>query len=249
MSEIISESSDGRLTLTLNRPDALNALTPGMLDQLSGYIDKAAEDPAIRVIVITGAGRAFSAGADLKSLGARKIKNGAVGPVFDVPGRRLLRRIELVPKVVIARVNGYCFTGALELALACDFMVVAAEAKLADTHTKFGIRPSWGMSQRLPRRVGMSKARELSYTGRTFLGSDALDMGLANYAPPLEQLDAVIDDLCAQILANSRGAIAAYKDLYRRTEGMRLDQGLNYEARTQYVIDDTQARIDDFSKD
>ncbi|MDX1512566.1 MAG: enoyl-CoA hydratase/isomerase family protein [Gammaproteobacteria bacterium] len=248
MEEIETHASGGRCTITINRPEAHNALTPGMLDALSAAIDRAENDDDIGVVVITGAGRAFSAGVDLKSLGERKIENGAVGPVFDVPGRGLIQRIESVPKVVIARVNGYCFTGALELALACDLIVAAAEATFGDTHVKFGIRPSWGMSQRLPRRVGMLKARELSYTARTFSGAEALSMGLVNAAPPLGELDAAVDALCERILANSPGAVAAYKDLYRRTEGMRLDEGLDYEARTGYDIGDAQARIASFSK-
>ncbi len=248
METILKSHSRGRATLTLNRPEALNALTPQMLDGLSAAIEAAEEDEEVGVIVITGAGRAFSAGVDLKSLGRRKIENGAVGPVLDVPGRRLIRMIETVPKLVLVRVNGFCFTGALELALACDLIVVAAEAKLGDTHAKYGIRPSWGMSQRLPRRVGMLKARELSYTARTFTGAEALEMGLANFAPPLEFLDTVVDGLCEQILANSRETIAAYKDLYRATEGMRLDEGLDYESRSDYSIGDTEARIAEFRR-
>ncbi len=248
MNEVESHSSNRRLTLTLNRPESLNALTPTMLDALSAEIDRAADDDSIGVIVITGAGRAFSAGVDLKSLGERKVENGAVGPVFDVPGRSLLHRIETVPKIVLARVNGFCFTGALELVLACDLIVAAAEAKFGDTHAKFGIRPSWGMSQRLPRRVGMLKARELSYTAKTFDGTEALAMGLATLAPPGDRLDAAVDTLCDQILANSRGAIAAYKNLYRFTEGMRLDEGLDYEAKTDFLIEDSQSRINRFSR-
>ncbi|MDH3314290.1 MAG: enoyl-CoA hydratase/isomerase family protein [Gammaproteobacteria bacterium] len=248
MDIVLKQHGRGRATLTLNRPDALNALTPQMLDALSAAIDEAAEDDAVGVIVITGAGRAFSAGVDLKSLKDRKLVNGAVGPLLDLPGRELIRRIETVPKVVLARVNGFCFTGALELALACDLIVVAAEAKLGDTHARYGIRPSWGMSQRLPRRVGVLKAHELSYTGKTFTGGEAMEMGLANFAPPLDSLNEVVDELCDQILANSRDTVAAYKDLYRATEGMRLDDGLDYESRIDYVITDTESRIESFRR-
>lgn len=248
MDSVLRQHRNGRAILKLNRPQALNALTPQMLDALSAAIDEAADDDAVGIVIISGEGRAFSAGVDMKSLGQRKLENGAVGPFLDVPGRRVIRKIETLPKLVIARVNGFCFTGALELALACDLMVVAAEAKLGDTHARYGIRPSWGMSQRLPRRVGGLKARELSYTGRTFSGEEALEMGLANFAPPLSSLDEVIDGLCAQILANSRDTIAAYKDLYRATEGMRLDDGLEYESGTAYAIKDTQARVESFRR-
>ncbi|HSS65491.1 MAG TPA: enoyl-CoA hydratase/isomerase family protein [Gammaproteobacteria bacterium] len=246
METILRQHENGRAILKLNRPEALNALTPQMLDALSAALDEAAEDDAVGIIVITGEGRAFSAGVDLRSLGKRKLVNGGVGPVLDVPGRGVIRKIETIPKAVVAKINGFCFTGALELALSCDLIVVAAEAKLGDTHARYGIRPSWGMSQRLPRRVGALRARELSYTGKTFSGEEALEMGLANFAPPLASLDDVIDELCDQILANSRDTIAAYKDLYRATEGMRLDEGLEYESRSDYVIGDTDARIESF---
>ncbi|MDX1571666.1 MAG: enoyl-CoA hydratase/isomerase family protein, partial [Xanthomonadales bacterium] len=110
--ELLSETKDGIATITLNRPDALNALTPRMLEALGSALETAGEDDDVRAIVITGAGRAFSAGVDLKALGDRPIINGSVGDILDIPARRAIRFMEIAPKPVIAKVNGHCFTGA-----------------------------------------------------------------------------------------------------------------------------------------
>ena len=240
----IALAVDGAVaTVTLNRPEALNAITPQMLDELNEAFERIRGDDGLRVAVLTGAGRAFSAGVDLKSLGAQELPGGAVGDVLDVPGRALLACIERMPKPVIGKVNGFCFTGALELLLACDLIVTAREATFGDTHAKWGIRPSWGMSQRLPRRVGVMNARLLSYTARTFTGDDAARIGLANAAVPAERLDDEVAALVQELLANSPGTIAAYKDLYRRSEGMSLDEGLACEADARYAIEDTHERL------
>ena len=136
------------MTVTLNRPQALNAITPTMLEELCVAFE--AIDESIAAVVLTGEGRAFSAGVDLKALAELGLAGGEVGGLLNGPARRLTALIESVPAVVIAKVNGFCFTGALELAIACDIVVVANEAKLGDTHAKWGLRPTWGMSQRLP---------------------------------------------------------------------------------------------------
>ena len=156
------------------------------------------------------------------------------------------RRLTTIPKIVIARVNGFCFTGALELVLACDLVVVANEARLGDTHAKWGLRPTWGMSQRLARAVGMAKARELSYTARTFTGAEAAEWGLAARAVPLEQLDTAVNDLAQQLLANSIGSLVAYKDLYRRSLDLGQADGLAYEATARFDIADTAQRLATF---
>ena len=238
--------ADRVATITFHRPDALNALTPEMLVRLGDVLETAAGDDAVGLVVLTGAGRAFSAGVDLKALAGRAIVDGAVGDVLDVPARRAITLLTTMPKVAIAKVNGFCFTGALEIALACDLIVVAEEAKLGDTHAKFGLRPTWGMSQRLIRMVGAARARELSYTARTFSGAEAATWGLAAYAVPLDQLDATVADLCATVLANSPGSLAAYKDLYRVALDEGLAAGLAHEAGTRYHIPDTAERVADF---
>jgi len=240
-------SRDGAIaTITLNRPDALNAITPAMLHRLGDLLDQLAADSDVHIVVLTGAGRAFSAGVDLKALGDRELIDGKVGDILDLPARRVTEALSSMPSITIAKVNGFCFTGALELALACDVIIAAEEAKFGDTHAKFGLRPTWGMSQRLPRLIGMAAARELSLTARTFDGVEARSLGMVARVAPRAELDAATDQLIASIGANSIGSLRAYKDLYGRAFDLPLAEALAYESRTDYPIDDTGARLADF---
>jgi enoyl-CoA hydratase/carnithine racemase len=238
--------TEGVATITLDRPEALNAITVGMLEALASSLDRLALDDTVDVIVLTGAGRAFSAGVDLKALGRRSLHDGKVGDLLDSPARAVTERLTTIPKVVVARVNGPCFTGALELVLACDLAIATENATLGDTHAKFGLRPTWGMSQRLVAAVGVTKARELSYTARTFSGREAAAWGLVNGAVPPDRLDDAIDELVVAIRGNSPGSLAAYKDLYRQALDTGMTDGLAYEAATDYPITDTEPRIAGF---
>ncbi len=246
MSQILVDITAGVGTITLNRPDALNAITPTMLGELNVAVAALSADDGVHAIVLTGSGRAFSAGVDLKSLGARTIDNGCVGDILDVPARALTTALAAAPKPVIAAVNGFCFTGALELALACDIILVAAEAKLGDTHAKFGLRPTWGMSQRLPKLVGLARARELSFTARMISGQEAFDIGLAARVAPRDDFADALATLVGEVIASSNDSIVAYKDLYRVAESGDLAKGLAYEYGTEYQFTDTNERLADF---
>lgn len=232
-------------TVTLHRPDALNAITPEMLGELAAAFEAVAATDAV-VVVLTGSGRAFSAGVDLKALGQRRLDGGKVGDLLDGPARRVTELLTTIRQIVVAKVNGFCFTGALELVLACDIAVAADTAKFGDTHAKFGLRPTWGMSQRLVAAVGVTRARDLSYTARPFTGAEAAEWGLVARAVPLAELDATVDELTASIAANSAGSLAAYKDLYRQALDRGLADGLAYEAATDYAIADTEERVASF---
>jgi enoyl-CoA hydratase/carnithine racemase len=233
-------------TVTLSRPDVLNAITREMLVELSETLDEVSANSSVKVVILTGEGRAFSAGVDLKALGGRELINGAVGDLLDEPAREAIKRLTTIPQVVIGRLNGACFTGALELLLACDLIIAANEAKIGDTHAKWGLRPSWGMSQRLVKAVGITRARELSYTAKTFSGSEAAQWGLAICSVPLAELDEAVSALAASVLNNSPGSLVAYKDLYRRALDNVLVDGLEQEAATSYQIIDTEERIAGF---
>ncbi len=248
LEHILLEKVDGIATITLNRPDALNALTPAMLKTLCEQFTALGNDDSIKVVVLTGAGKAFTAGVDLKSLNKITPVNGKISDEIDQPGQQLTQIIDNLPKPVIAKVNGFCFTGGLEIALACDLLYAANEAKLGDTHAKWGIRPSWGMSQRLPRRVGVLKAKEMTYTARFVSGSEAQQIGLVNQTVPVAELDDLVRAVCQQIIGNSSATLAACKDLYRATDGSELQDGLQYEWSTSYEIDDTAERLADFIK-
>ena len=243
----IKVSRDGeRCTISFDRTEALNAITPTMLEELNTAATAASEDDSIRFVVLTGEGRSFSAGVDLKALGERELVNGKVGDILDLPARRLTSTLSSMPKVTIARVNGFCFTGALELAISCDLLVVASNAKMGDTHAKFGLRPTWGLSQRLPELVGLAKARELSFTARMFSGEEAAQWGLATEAVALEDLDRRIDDLIAEMSANSSESFVAYKDLYAASSQLGLKAGLEFEGITDYRFSDTEERLKGF---
>lgn len=242
-------STEGAIrTLTLDRPEALNALTPSLLADLAAALSEAGADDAIRVVVLTGNGRAFSAGVDLKALAAEPPAGGDVSGLLNDPARRACELLSTMPKVTIAKVNGYCFTGALELALSCDLMVVANESKLGDTHAKWGLRPTWGMSARLIRAVGPVRARELSYTARTISGAEALEYGMASHCVPLTDLDSTVGELAEAIAENSPESISAYKDLYRHQQDLGLTHGLGYEYATHYPMGDAGGRLDGFTK-
>jgi enoyl-CoA hydratase len=243
---VLTDIADGVATITLSRPEVLNAITRDMLVELGAALDTVAGEQSVKVVILTGAGRAFSAGVDLKALAGRSLESGSVGDYLDIPARAVIRQLTSLPKIVIARVNGFCFTGALELALACDLVIAADEAKFGDTHAKWGLRPTWGMSQRLAGVIGITRARELSYTARTFSGSEAAAWGLAIRSVPATQLDDAVAEVVDALVANSVGSLVAYKDLYGQALESGLSVGLTYEADTTYDITDTHDRLGDF---
>jgi enoyl-CoA hydratase/carnithine racemase len=230
-------------TITLHRPEAMNAITLAMLTELAAAFDEIAGHDDVRVVVLTGGGRAFSAGVDLKALGDLQLVGGKIGDLLDIPGRAVISKIQAARAVVVAQVNGFCFTGALELALACDVIIAADEAVFGDTHAKWGLRPTWGMSQRLPRLIGMARARQLSYTASTFTGAQAAQWGLATAAVPRGELDDAVQKFVSTVSANSYESLLAYKDLYRAAEQLPLAEGLRFEADSDYPITDTDSRI------
>lgn len=234
--------------ITINRPEVMNAITPNMLKEMRDAVLEAGKDSRVRVIVLTGAGKAFSSGVDLKSLGGRKLERGKVGDILDIPARNLINTIRSVPKVVIALVNGFCFTGALEIMLACDLVIAAEDARIGDTHAKWGLRPTWGMSARLPRRVGFLKAKELSFTAEAISGKEAERIGLINQAVPAGNLEEALQTMARKIMANSPQSIEAYKMLYNSNETMTLEESLELEYKSEFNITDTEQRLGGFKK-
>lgn len=240
------ENSIGRITF--NRPEAMNAITPTMLKELRNAVLTAGKDNNVKVIVLTGAGKAFCAGVDLKSLGDRKLERGKVGDILDIPARALIDAIIATPKVVIALVNGFAFTGALEIFLACDLVIASEDARMGDTHAKWGLRPTWGMSARLPRRVGFLKAKELSFTSDAITGREAERIGLINQAVPADKLEEALQNMVSKITSNSMQSVAAYKELYNNNANLTLDESLELEFDSEFKIDDTNERLAGFRK-
>jgi len=245
MTELVLRSDkDGVATLTLNRPDALNALNPNLFVKLRGHVESIAGDPEnVGCVVLRGAGRSFCAGNDLKA-----IQNGeeAPSPTFQSD---TINMIENLPQPVIAEIRGHCYTGGLELALSCDLLVASQTAKFADTHGKWGMTPRWGMSQRLPRRIGPLKAKEMSFTARTYSGAEAAAMGLANHCIADDQLEDVVGAMAADIVANSWHSARGNKMLYNKGQDYTFHDGLAFEmAESPGRGPDIDGRLKAFSK-
>jgi enoyl-CoA hydratase len=246
--QILYQSEGGIARITMNRPEAMNAITPAMLKEMKAAVQAAGKAQETRVIVLTGAGKAFCAGVDLKALGEVTLAGGKVGDILDIPARELIDAIRSMPKPVIALVNGFCFTGAMEIMLACDLVIASEQAKIGDTHAKWGLRPTWGMSARLPRRVGFLKAKELSFIADAITAQEAERIGLINLACPADQLEQALQTMAKRIMANSPQSILAYKHLYNTNEAMTLEQSLALEFNSEFEIADTDERLKGFKK-
>ena len=240
------------LTITLNRPEALNAYRPEMLIEIREIILKTEDDPNVAVIVIEGAGKAFSAGVDLKVLQGFDPEAGKIGDLFDKPAALAWDTFRKSRCPIIAKVHGACFTGALEMALHCDFIFTTVDTKFGDTHAKFGLRPTWGMSQTLSQAIGVRKAKDMSFSARTVLGDEAVRLGIANEAvEDKDALDALVDKRAGQIASNSQASVSAFKDLYNVAQsGLSMDDALKEEFSREYPdIKDTNDRLAGFKKD
>ena len=247
--KLLAQINEDVLTLSFNRPDAMNALHPEMLSGVAQLVSQASADEGVCVVVLKGEGRAFSAGVDLKVLQDIEPAYGRIGDLFDEPAKQACSAIRKADIPVIASVHGACFTGALELALHCDFMFTTDATKFGDTHTRFGLRPTWGMSQTLAQAIGLRRARELSFTGRMVRGEEAERLGLVNNSvPTVAELDELVANRVRQISSNSRAGVAAMKDLYRMSQqGHAIEQALAKELETEYTeILDTAERLAEF---
>ena len=232
--------------IILNRPGAMNALSPQLVAELRDAVKVAGKDPEVRVVMVTGAGRAWSAGIDLKAMNDGIEEGTFTSDKVLNDGNELMHLLQTMPKPTIAVVNGYCFTGALELMMAFDIVIAAEEAKIGDTHAKWGVIPKWGMSQRLSQLVGPQKARELSFTCEPISGKEAARIGLVNKAVPLAELDDTVNEMVNKILGNSRQTIAAMKHLYLQGEMNTLKEGLQIEQDYHVAITDRTEFLKDF---
>lgn len=234
---VLRDDADGVCTLTLNRPEKRNALTRELFGELHKHLTwLETGDEAAGVVVIRGAGGHFSAGNDLTQAAAADV----IGWVRRQS--QLLERFTRLRQIVIAAVEGTCYTGGLEVALAADFILCDETARFADTHGKFGMVGGWGLSQRLPRRVGAAKALEMMTTCRAYTGRQAEAMGLANLCVTPGELDAAVADHAREILANSRHSNAGNKRMIYDTDGMPLAEGLNHEVMRNPGFDPTRRR-------
>ena len=203
---LITERDGALAVLTLNRPDKLNALNAELLGELDAALAELSRDASIACAILTGAGdKAFAAGADIAAMLPMTTEQGRA---FSEMGHRICSRIERAPFPVIGAINGFALGGGCELALACDFLYASDKAKLGQPEVNLGIIPGFGGTQRLARRVGLARARELCFTGDAIGAEDALRMGLVNAVVPHAELLPKVKEVASKIASKGRVAIA-----------------------------------------
>lgn len=226
---IIFEKKDGVAKITLNRPKALNALDGPTTSEIEEAIKDIEKDDSVKVVVITGSGRAFCAGADLSYILDRLDKPEELAKYLQ-GFRKFCDAIENLNKPVIASINGFALAGGLELVNACDLAIASEEARIGDQHATFGLIPGGGNSQRLPRLIGIRKAKELMYTGEWVSPQEAERLGLVNKVVPADKLEEATNEMAQKLVERSGAATAAIKALVNRGMQTDLATGLDLEA-------------------
>ncbi|MFN0092673.1 MAG: enoyl-CoA hydratase [Acidimicrobiales bacterium] len=216
---VLTEAADRIGTVTLNRPEARNALSSGLLDELAAAMAAFEADADVDVVVLTGADPAFCAGLDLKELG---------GAGADLAGRP--RPWAPLTKPLIGAVNGVAITGGFELALQCDLLVASERARFADTHARVGVMPGWGLSVLLPQAVGVRKARELSLTGNFLTAEEAYEWGLVNHVVAHDELLAFTRRLAADMVGNDQAGVRQMLATYAATSATTVEDAWRREA-------------------
>lgn len=228
--------------ITIQRPEVMNCLSFPTLRRFRTLLEELRADLSLRCLLLTGAGeRAFCAGADLKERRSMPLERV---PAFVRNIRALMDDVEAMPQPTVAVINGFCFGGGTELALACDLRVAAAHAELGLTETSLAILPGAGGTQRLPRLVGKSRAKDLILTGRKLGAAEAERIGLVNRAAAPGALHAAARELAAAIAANGPVAVRAAKDAIDRGSELPLAQGLEHEARCYERVLGTEDRLE-----
>ncbi|MCZ8325017.1 MAG: enoyl-CoA hydratase [Sphingomonadaceae bacterium] len=208
---LVTVERDGPIAVvTLNRPEAMNALSRGLRAELATVMRALDGDEGIRAVVLTGAGtRAFTAGLDLKELGVDGLGAANATEAEANP----VKAIEQCRKPVIGAINGVAITGGFEVALACDILIASENARFADTHARVGIMPGWGLSQKLSRMIGISRAKELSLTGNFLDAQTACAWGLVNRVVPADELLPAARQLATDIASIDSDKVQTYKRL------------------------------------
>ena len=239
---LIHEVKDGIATLTLNRPDRLNALGGSLRDDLHDAITRSAADPEVRVLIVTGSGKGFCAGGDVKAMNEAK-EGRRERPFMEkiAPGRdRTLLAMREAPQPIIAAVNGAAAGAGMNLALACDIRLASSAAKFSQAFVKRGLHPDWGGTYFLPRIVGMAKACELIFTGALIDAAEALRLGIVSQVLAPEELLPAAQALARAIAAGPPIAIRlAKRGLYRNAES-DLRTALEYETFAQNACFETE---------
>lgn len=248
MSQLVTvEKADGVALVTLNRPDAMNALSKALRSELYHVMTALDRDDEVAAVVLTGAGdRAFTAGLDLKELGNTP---GALGAAnAEGADENPVKAIEACRKPVIGAINGVAITGGFEVALACDILIASTRARFADTHARVGVMPGWGLSQKLSRLIGIYRARELSLSGNFLDARTAEAWGLVNRVVEPEELLPAARKLAADIATADPDMVLAYKKLINDGfalsfgDGMALEHSISSKQNREVKPEDVERR-------
>jgi enoyl-CoA hydratase len=224
MSTVLLEKHEGYAIVTLNRPEAMNALSRELRRDFVSVFNTCTEDRSIRVVILTGSGKAFCAGFDLKELSSSDAASTA-----EEADNVVARAMEAFGGPIIGAINGHCITGGFEMALACDILIASENARFSDTHARVGMLPGWGLSQKLPRLIGLSRAREIAFTGAPVFAQQAYEWGLVNHVLPADELlpraVKMAQDMCACVPQ----VLQEYRTLIKDGYSMPLSDALEWE--------------------
>ena len=223
MNKVLLDKREGFAIATLNRPDDMNALSRELRADFVEVFEECSRDDGIRVVILTGAGRAFCAGFDLKELSSGDLD------ASQQADNTIARAMERFHGPIIGAINGHAVTGGFEMALACDVLLASEHARFADTHARVGILPGWGLSQKLPRLIGLSRAKEISFTGTPLRAQQAYEWGLVNHVVPAEELLPRAVEMAQAMCACVPEILAAYKPLIDEGYCKPLDEALRWE--------------------
>ena len=225
--KLIIQDNGAVRVIKINNPEALNALNTAILKELDAAFTEVAEDNGILAVVLTGEGRAFVAGADISEM---KSKNAIEGEIFGKLGASVFRKIELLPKPVIAAVNGFALGGGCELAMSCDIRLASAKAKFGQPEVGLGITPGFSGTQRMPRLIGMGKAKELIYTADIIDAAEAYRIGLVNHVYEPEALIEEAMKMAEKIASKAPIAVKNSKEAINRGIQTDMDSAVAIEA-------------------
>lgn len=223
VNKVLLDKREGFAIVTLNRPEAMNALSRELRSDFVAALQECSLDPEIRVLILTGAGKAFCAGFDLKEL------SESPDDAATEADNAMARAVESFDGPIIAAVNGHAITGGFELALACDILIGSERARFADTHARVGILPGWGLSQKLSRLVGLSRAKEIHFTGAPVFAQQAYEWGILNHVVSEEELLPSAIAMAENIVACVPATLKSYQSLIEQGYSMSLAEALPWE--------------------
>jgi enoyl-CoA hydratase len=234
---IIYEKKDGVARITLNRPEAMNAINRTMFLEIGGALDDAEQDNAVRVVVMKGAGRAFCAGVDLKFATEELKTLQDQQDLFRLGNQMALEKMEGLSKPVIAQVHGHCLAGGFEMMLAADLVIAAEDAKIGDQHINVGLFGGGGCVYRLSLLVGMRKTKELVLTGKRLSGKEAAELGIVNQCVPADKLESAVAEMAAELAAKSPVALRLSKWYINKVS--MVNDSTNLELAIMYSLIDS----------